>query len=409
MDKNRNIDITRVPKGDSFSVSNKSPKNSTSADRVETKPLALESRKSKKNKINSKFGYFTALRNSFISVFSSDIFALSFLSNLFSVRVWLFVLMPFIYIQIKYLFILKPDQILNKLKAFLSPENTFVFMMWGLFFISIAIISWLLDSLISPAIYRYKFQMLDDRDTKMNESLRDILKNFLVVVFAKFVKFLIAATILVIIIGLLYLAYVLGYGSLNSQVGGFVIIAFVAFLITLLFINYSFCLNIISSVELYDGKHKYRRIIRQILTHPLSAFGYSLSWLASLILVVFISAGFVILEVGLLQSNSLNSGIIAGLAILTTLIYLLWSAWTAAQAGYWTTIIHSGREEMQIRFGNAGEGSFVGLVIILVILCLVIGGYLVSAFLFSSQVSDTLMNIWSKLPNSTRLNLSKPQ
>lgn len=412
MQKNRNIDIAKVRKQGSIKHAHKSEeriKNIYEPDKevpsIESKTYKSSSRK----KHSSSNKYIFALSQSVRSLFSSDIFGFSLLRNIFSLRVIIIALMPFFYIQLKYLLVLKPDEILSKVKSIVSPDNTFQFMMWGLALLVLFILSWLADSILLPSMYRYNYQKLDRRGVNVGSSIGDILNNFLTTVSAKLIRLIIVISGFIILAALIYFSYVLGYGSISNQVYGVLIIFSVFGVLALIYESFHHWGGVITSVELYDSVDKYRRVSSQTLLRPLSSIGYGLSWAIGLILTLTLSVLIVIAEVYLLRSPLVGINSVLLLAAATTCLYLLWSTWTASNVGYWTSIVHSRSAESKIRFGSAKEGSLVGLGIVIIIIMLIIGGYLILAFLFSTQVSEILLNFWRKLPENVRLNLSKPQ
>ena len=134
--------------------------------------------KSKPKKIKpSGLGVWFALKSGLSSIFSSDIFLPALLRNIFSLRTTILVLIPIIYFQIKYFIVLKPDQVLSRLKSFISPQNTFQFVGLGLVVLVAIILSWLADTIILPALYRYKYQKIDNRPVKIFNSLKESLRN----------------------------------------------------------------------------------------------------------------------------------------------------------------------------------------------------------------------------------------
>jgi hypothetical protein len=409
MQKNRNIDITKVRKKGSINVTQK-PKESISGVYKVVEPNKEKPKiKIKKIPKKSKPTYTAALKESFLSILNIDIFGLSLLRNIFSLRVIFFVLLPFAYIQLKYLLVLKPDQLLANFRSVVSPDNTFDFLIWGLFILVICIISWLADSALLPTMYRYKYQKLDGRKVNIGRSFLDIINNFLTVISAKFVRFIQAILGVLILILILYAVYLLGYGSLKLQLTWLTVLSLVLFVVLMVFCNFKYWLNIVTAVELYDSEKKYKRIIKNTLLRPFSSFGHGVSWLFGLALTITLSLAAAILEINILITAPIDLSTVLYLAGLTTLIYLVWSIWTASGVGYWTSIVHARREEARVRFGSAQDGSIFGFIIVLVILILLIGGYLLIAFLFSTQISEALLSIWSKLPQSLKFNLSKPQ
>jgi hypothetical protein len=412
MQKNRNIDIARVRKKGTIKAAHQSDKRIKNIYKVDKE---VQSKEPKKNKIaikkshKSRNGYLIALSQSIKSVFSSDIFGFSLLRNILSLRVIVFALMPFAYIQLKYLLVLKPDEILSRIRSIVSPDNTFQFMMWGLALLLLIILSWLADSLLLPSMYRFNYQKLDRRGVSVGSSIVDILNNFLTTVSAKIVRLIMAIFGVMLFAELVYASYVIGYGSISNQVYGVVMVSIVFGLLVLFYEIFRHWGGVITSVELYDSVDKYKRVSAETLLRPLSSIGYGLSWAVGLFFTISLSILIVIAEVYLLRSTLAGINSILLLAAATTSLYLLWTIWTASSVGFWTSIVHSRSTEAKIRFGSAKDGSLVGFGIVIIIIMLIIGGYLILAFLFSTQVSELLLGLWRKLPDSVRLNLSKPQ
>ena len=78
-----------------------------------------------------RMGYWKMIGKSWRAVFDSNIFQMALLRNLLSVRAILFIVLPAVYFQLRYMLVLKPDQILAKFKNYASPQNTTTLILIG--------------------------------------------------------------------------------------------------------------------------------------------------------------------------------------------------------------------------------------------------------------------------------------
>lgn len=295
------------------------------------------------------------------------------------------------------------------LKSSLGAENTSVIIALGLALLTLAIVSWLADTLITPAILRFRYQQLDNRRVTISRSLRESSSVVLHNVWQKTVKF---AVFVAIVAGLfigIYVSYVLGYGSIQQQVVFSSIVGFLVLAILCLYFALRFWLQTITAVGGMGERSSIGLAFRQLFRHPLTSFGYSLSWMVSLVIAIGLSCSIAALVVYGLDNTDLVSLHIIILAGATTLICILWSVWTAWQNGYWAKLVHSRSRELRLVVSHEDQLQYWHFLILIIIVLFVVTAYIVLAYLFADQLNSALRSLSSALPHTFELNLPKPQ
>ena len=409
MAKSRNIDIVKVPK--QRPTRNKAP----SLDIRPPKPIDKKSqakpqtKKYKKVPRKQRAGISEVLVSAWQGVFSADIFQMSFVRNLFSLRVIFFAALPIAVYQLRYVFVLKPDELLDGLRGFLAVENTTNILVFGLTVVTLAVLSWLADTLITPSIIRFRFSRLDNRSISMGRSIREASSEVLHNVAQKTVKLLVLLTLLAFVIGAGYASYVLGYGSISEQTSFIIGFGSLFGVILVYYFALRFWLQVISSV---GGTAEHSRVglgFKQLFYHPLISFGYGIIWIVALSIVVCASLAVTALVIYWLDNTDSVSLHILILAGSTTLICVLWSVWTAWQNGYWTKMIHSRSRTIPLVMSQSDELKYWHFLVLIIVVLLVISSYVVFAFVFSDQIYKAIGSLKSALPETFKLNLPKPQ
>ena len=115
----RNIDIRRIPKKQATRSANPGLDIKRKTLDKPRDPRSTNKKNSTKEHVNKKSihvvrgGYFTVLASAFRSIAVADIFQFAFVRNLFSLRVLLFATLPIFVYQLRYIFVLKPDELLE--------------------------------------------------------------------------------------------------------------------------------------------------------------------------------------------------------------------------------------------------------------------------------------------------------
>ena len=401
MSTNRKIDIARVNKAKT--TSRASSIGPTPKDHSEHQPKAKPASRSK-----AKIAYLSLIWSSITAVFRSDIFMLSFLRNLLSIRVLLFAILPFVYFQLRYMLILKPDKILVNLKAVLDPSNSFRFITWLAAGFLLVLVSWLADTIIYPALVRIRYQQLDDRKPVIKNAIGDSLKGIIPNSLQKLTKSAVALALIAIALAGYYAMYIMGYGELRLQIWLYVIFSLVVLVVFCIYTSFRLWLQVTTAIGSNQGKSKLVISARQVMLHPLSGFWHGFNWLVSLAAFVAASLALVGAEIYLLikvQSVTLN---ILLLAVFTTALYLLWTVWSASRVGYWSYIVHFRRHIAKLGFSSEAETSYIGLWIVIIAVLLVFGLFLAICIAYSGDLSALLSSIWTKLPDTIKVNLPRP-
>ncbi len=398
MSQNRNIDIARVEKNKPHGASASSTR--AKRQRSPQKPLIADS--------TSYASYFTLLWSGITAIFSSEIFLLSLLRNLLSLRVLCFAILPLVYFQLHFLSVLKPDQALVKLKLILAPSNTFQFIMLVSVVFLLMLASWLADTIIIPALIRLRYQQLDRRKALISAALADSLKGVVSNSLQKLTKLIVLIFVLVLVVVGYYAIYLLGYGSLSIQIWFYCLFSILVLVILCLFISFKFWLQASTAIGSGYGKSKFLMSIKQVSLHPGRALCYGISWLGFLSATIFASLGLAYAEILLLQTIQSVTANILWLAIFTTLLYILWSIWSASQVGFWTALVRSRRHPAHLVFSSEGESGYMGLLVVVITILLISGAFLAICVAYSSQLSLVLSEVWSRLPDTIKINLTKP-
>lgn len=413
MANSRNIDIKKVPKVRATKQSNPGLDI-----KMRTKPAPMVKPKAESKNVSPKpkqrtkdhrVGYFAVQASAWRAVATADIFQFSFVRNLFSLRVLFFAVLPIFIYQLRYILVLKPDELLNNLKSGLGAESTSGIIAFGMALLTLAIVSWLADTLITPAILRYRYQQLDKRRVSIGRTLRESSSVVLHNVWQKTVK---TAVFIIMVLALfigLYVSYVLGYGSISQQVVFGSIVGFVVLLLFCMYFALRFWMQTITAVGGTGERSGISLAFRQLFRHPLTSFGYGLSWVVSLIITIALSILIVMMTVYGLDNTNVVSLHIIYLAGSTTLICVLWSVWTAWQNGYWSKLVHSRSRELRLVVSHEDQLQYWHFLILIIFVLFVITIYIVLAYLFADQLNSALRSISSKLPHSFELNLPKPQ
>ncbi len=395
----KNIDIVKVNK--------KNSKSKEEAIYRAPKSLKNQNNRPKRQK-NIGLGIGFAFKSSILSVFDSGIFLASFIRNIFSIRTIFFIAIPIIYFQLKYIIVLKPDQLLDRLKSFISPQNTFQFVGFGLAFLIIVILSWLADTILMPGLYRYRYQKIDSRPTKVSIAVKESIRNVGGISLNKLIKALIFIGFFLLLVLSIYLMYVVGYGSLKRQFSLYITVLMVFSFIYLIYVKFRFYMQTSYSIALGSSQNKLLISSKQSFMRPLRSIAQSFIWLGALLAVITISLGLVFLESQILYNTESISLNILYLSIITTSLYLLWSSWTAFQVGYWSGLVNYERALSHVHFQADEESGYFGLWILIIVIMIIIAVYFFVSLVLSSQLSDILVGIWDKLPDSIKINIPKP-
>ena len=351
MDK-RNLDIARVTKSSGGHSHDRKPQHQPIQHHYHPK----------------RMGYWSLIGKSWRAVFDSNIFQLSLLRNLLSLRALFFIALPAIYFQVRYMLVLKPEQILGKLKNYISPQNTTILILIFGVILGAIIISFIADSIINPALFRYYYQKLGNRKPKMSQAIKDSMSLSFASVSQRLFKALVLIANLVVSAIIIYVAYVLGYGSLELQVVYFCLAGLIVLIQYAIYFYFKYWLQVSIAIGYTQGRSKLAMSIKQTILHPLAAIGYGINWVKSVVVVVLLCLAvdwLVVYWVGSLASIWLQ---LLTLAASSTLIFLLWIIWTSWQAGYWSAIIEHNAHKASLAFAPLEESKtwqFISLIIML--------------------------------------------
>jgi hypothetical protein len=354
-------------------------------------------------------GYWKLIGKSWRAVFDSNIFQLSLLRNLLSLRAVLFIALPAIFFQIRYMLVLNPDQILAKLKNYVSPQNTTTLILIIGLVLGLVLVSFIADSIISPALIRYYYQRLGVRKPKMSQAIRDAMSLSFAGVAQRFFKAMVLLANLLVTSVILYAAYIFGYGSIDLQIIYLVLAGLLIIIQYSIYFYFKYWLQAGIAVGYTQGRSKVAMAIKQTLAHPLAALGYGFNWLKSVVVIIIVCLALDWAAVYLVDSSNIIWQQILILAVSSTLIYMTWTVWTSWQAGYWTAIIEHKSQNAELSFATLEESKTWQFVSLIIILFIILGSYFVLSYMFSDRIIVGLEAIYSKIPENIKLNLPKPQ
>lgn len=412
----RNIDINRVPKKRptqpevlSLDMHKKRKRNLGVSPAMRQKAPRVSPKKVREVSYRQHSGFFEVQAFAWRSVASADIFQMSFIRNLFSLRVLFFATLPIMVYQLRYTLVLRPDELLGHIRSMLAVESTTNILVLGLVIVTAALISWLADTLITPSIIRFQFSQLDNRNTTMGQSVREASSEVLHVIGQKIVRVFIFSAIFLVGLVASRAVYILGYGSLNQQIGLLTIMAGLFGIIAVFYFALRFWLQVITAVGGTAERSRIGLGFRQLFYHPLMSFGYGIFWIASLFIAILVSFALILLVIYGLDNTSsvaLHIFILAGSA---TLLCIIWSIWTTWQSGYWTKMIHSRSRAIPLVLSQLDELKYWHFLVLIILVLAVMVLYIVLAFIFSEQIYALLRSFEATLPDTFKLNLPKPQ
>ncbi len=404
----KKIDIVKVRKGPIVARPKTSPTQPPKPihphrESVANQPVRMSRHSS------GKLRYLALIKASWGAVFSADIFELAFIRNILSLKVISIAALPIISFQVKYLATLRPDEILSYLKSVVDPQNAFqIVVAMGVLGL-IVIVSGLADTLISPAIIRFRFQQLDSRKPKIGKSLKQSAGLVFSIVGQKIIKSMAFVLFVVIVFGTFYVAYVLSYGSVSLGLILYGVSAVVALVLLTLYNSFKFWLLVGVAVGGKDGPNKTTLALKQVFFHPLANLGYGLNSLISFLAVLFFSLLLVGLNIYILSSDLSGLILFLLLSLTTTSLYILWTIWTAWQAGYWSKLAQAKSNMLGLVLSQEEELKYWRYLGVIVIALAIIAAYLILAYLYSDQIIQSLTSLYNKLPSSFQLSLPKPQ
>lgn len=391
----KSIDIIKISK----SPKPKKPKQIYHVPRQDKKKL-----RSKKLSMGLGLGLFNGIK----TVFDSSVFMFSILRGLFSYKPLIFIIAPLIYFELRYLLVLKPDQILSSIKSILTPQNTFQFVAFGLAIIVLLILSWLFDTFIVSALMRYNFQKIDHRKSTAIRNINETVKNTGTMVLAKIQRKFVFIFLILSFVLLIYCSFILGYGSLTNQITFYILSSAFFVIIYTFYIKFRFTLQASSAIGLSNQKKKFSNSLAHTFKHPLRSFFQSLLWILILFLIILISSYMAYLLINLLISSEAVVANIFYLSTYSVLIYILWSCWTAFNVGYWSFIENYEKHMTRFSFYADRDNDYFAFWILVIIILIILITYFAISFVFASEISEFLVIIWNSLPETVKINVPKP-
>lgn len=351
-----------------------------------------------------KMSYTRIVGLAWLNSWRTEVFHLSILRTIFSLRPFFFSILPVIFFQFSGSLALRSEQALTRLHHITASEQTSNYILAGGIVLSLLCISWFADMLVAPALAKLANARLDNRKlsgTKaLLNSIGEINQTLVIRLFHGFgfILFLFFSGMVLLV------SQQLAVSSREHLTYGLVavglVIIFLAFHEIVRWLSQGY---VATTASLGGGigltfKNIGRKFFRKL--------GNSLSWLMGLSLYLGASMGLVWLEIYLL-SRTTNFGLsVLYLAIITTSLYLLWTNWIAFSNNYWTTLALKRTPHTQIAHAvrNAQKTERFRIwpvVLVFTILAILVLGYF---FIMITNV-DIVILAFSKISSSLPKNL----
>ncbi len=392
MSANRNLDIAKVKKPSDATI----PEKNAGPHKIIRHPAPR------------RLGYLRLLAQSWQAVFDSSVFQIALIRNLAGIRSLFFALIPVFYFQFKFLMVLVPAQILYRLRLNLAPENTSVAIGLLTAVFAMILVSFLADTLVTPAILRYRFQKLNNRKVKMTRSILESMSLSFASLGQKLVKTGLSIILAGLVLLLCYVVLILGYGSLPNQLAYLSVLFLIGLVLISIYFSFKYWLTATFAISDGEGRSRIGIALDRAFMHPLSSIGYGFNWLISLALPVAFSFFVAWLEIRLLNDYSASGLQLATLAVGTTAIYICWSVWSAWQGGYWASIVAHNAPKERLEFSairSLRVWQFVGLLVIVVGVLVL---FVFLAYMFSSGLINILNSASKSLPTEIKFYIPKP-
>ncbi len=353
-------------------------------------------------------GVITMVSSAWKSVLIADIFQLSLARNLLGARVLFFVILPILIFQLRYLSVLKLDELLIELKAGVSAQNTSMLIVLGGTILIIALVSIIADSLITPALLRFRYQQLDNREPKLSNSLKQSASQILGSFLQKIVKVMVFMLILGFAALTILAIYVLGYGSIYQQ--AFLCLCALVVLIMMIAVYSTLRFWLMASVAIgtETGTAKLSPAFKYTLSHPLASIKYGFVWMLHLMLFFGLSLALVAINVYLIDTTTAVSLQILVLSSFSTFLYILWSVWTAWQVGYWARVVRVHGMKAGLVMHNNRNPGYLSLLIVVMIAAVIVITYFIASSAVSAELASYLTQLSSSLPSSIDIKLPRP-
>lgn len=393
MSSKRSIDIAKVNRSRTSPVS--------AAPTSSPKPL--------RHHIPKKLGFWTLILRSWGLVFDAKVFQLSLLRNLLSLRGLFFALIPFAYFQLRFYFVLKPNQILSKANRLTASENTSIFLSVFALLLVMLLISFLADNLIAPALMRYNFQKIGNRKPKLYRAIKESASISLAYTTIKFIKVVVFLLVLGLSTVCVFGAYLLGSGSITQMILYLSVVTTVVVLLLSLYFAFKYWLLGGVAIGYRAGVSKFKLALKRVFGHFISSAGMGLNWLITLSVFCALSLTLSYLVIVFVDKSDSWLVQLVLLALGTTAVYFVWSIWTAWQSGYWSCIIENKALEEGLLYSRVSYSSGWQFFVLLVICTFIVLGCFVISLMYSDRLIDLLGSLSKNIPDKLQYNLPKPQ
>ncbi len=395
--------------------------SSQKSQRVTHKPVKVQTQKPHRppelqirpsaNNAEKKLGFGKIIGVSFINGWRADVFHLSLIRALCSLRPFVLSILPVIFFQLTSGFLLKPDQALQMAHGIISTEQISTYIYAGGMLLAILCLSWFADMVIAPTLEKVTKARLDNRQFSTGKLLLSSMSELNASFGLRLlhgVQFIILAVFIIIIFGI---GQLLATNSHQQITYGLIclVITIVALAkneaIRWFGQGYLSATNSLAST--------YKLLFYKLFHRPFHNIGYGLIWLTGLGVYFVISIGLVWAEIVAL-GNLGNIGLsILLLATVTTMLYLIWTHWFGFSNSYWTMLALKRTPKTVLNQEQTSRSGYQKLRIWPVVTVLAILIFIVVAYFFVMITNvDIIINvvhsISSSLPKNVQLFIPKP-
>lgn len=400
--KNKNIDFLRVKK------SNRSQPfiESDSKSFLSSKSISSGSSQPSKNKLLIKSEL--AKKEYFIGIFEPISIQTSIFRSLLSIRTLLFILLPVIIYQLKYITVLNPGQLLSQIKSLIVPESSFSFVVSLSLALVIIFLGFVVNTILFNILLENKFFLCINKKV----SILSIAKNSISIVLTgilqkSFNAFIFLATIM---LGWFswYFISLFGYGSNIALVVTSILITIILSILLAYYRFYNF--HTLTGVAVSNDFFIDRNlsVLSLISEKPIATLATAIKNVLILLIFAAVGLSLALLQVFALEASRSVSLSILYLAIYSTLVVVIWSVWISWNTSFWQKSFVQNNPELSKNYILNLKNDYTGLLILTVIFIGLFLAYWLSVFIFSDQIAIFVQSLSSAIPDSFEFNIPEP-
>lgn len=361
--------------------------------------------------MHKKMSFSRVIGLAWLSAWRTEVFHLSLLRTLFSLRPFLFSILPVIFFQFSGSLALRSEQALMRLRSITGSEQTSNYILIGGILLSLVCISWFADMVIAPALAKLANARMDARKLSGTRAILNSVSEINQTIIIRLIHGLGLVLFLFFSAVILFTSQQLALGSRELLTYGFVAILIITILLAFHEVARWFSQSYVSTTA--SLKQGISLTFHNLTRKFLSKLGYGLSWLAGLAVYIALSFGLVWLEVYLLGNTPSFGLSIFYLAIITTGLYVLWTNWVGFSNNFWTTLSLKRTPQAQIAQALRNSEKVEKLrvwpiLVVITILIVVVLGYFLIVITNVDVIIRGFSHISSSLPKNLQILVPKP-